>query len=229
MRFIVKKSHISCTVVIPAYNEGATIYNVSKKLIEQGLKVIVVDDGSYDNTSKEALRAGATVIRNTRNQGYSKSANTGINAAKEHAEYIALIDGDGEHNPDDIKNMLSCLHNGYDAAFGLRKNIPRISEKIFSLYSLKNTGIPDPLCGFRIFKKGVIDQIGVYDSLDSYGADFIFNAYRSGFSLKKVKISNEKRRENPRIGGILKSNMKILSAMLRTIAKHGLFLKQKYK
>jgi len=89
--------------VIPAYNEGLTIGSVVLGSLKYSREVIVVDDGSADDTAEIARLAGATVIEHIKNQGKAQAIKTGFEAAiKMGAEAVVMIDADGQHNPDEI-------------------------------------------------------------------------------------------------------------------------------
>lgn len=89
--------------VIPAYNEGLTIGSVVLGSLKYSREVIVVDDGSPDDTAEIARLAGATVIEHIKNQGKAHAIKTGFEAAiKMGAEAVVMIDADGQHNPDEI-------------------------------------------------------------------------------------------------------------------------------
>ncbi|WFN35020.1 glycosyltransferase family 2 protein [Methanogenium sp. S4BF] len=89
--------------VIPAYNEGITIGSVVLGSLKYSREVIVVDDGSADDTAEIARLAGATVIEHINNQGKAQAIKTGFKAAQDMgAEAVVMIDADGQHNPDEI-------------------------------------------------------------------------------------------------------------------------------
>ena len=94
-------------LVIPAYNEQANIGNVLRKIQEintdHWLDVVVIDDGSSDNTYGEALACKVTVIRQVYNMGYGAALQTGYKYAVEHGyEYLLQMDADGQH---DVRNL----------------------------------------------------------------------------------------------------------------------------
>ena len=86
-------------LVIPALNEEKTIYEVVKESLKFGL-VVVVDDGSVDQTAKFAELGGAVVVSHEKNKGYDSALNSGfIKAESLGCEYIITLDADGQHNP----------------------------------------------------------------------------------------------------------------------------------
>lgn len=111
------------SVVIPAYNEaesiGPVVDNIHAVLREHEHEIIVVDDGSQDETGQQAEAAGGRVIRHHANRGYGASLKTGIRAAKH--EWIALADADGQHQAEDLLRLLAALDEGYDTVIGARE------------------------------------------------------------------------------------------------------------
>ena len=109
----------STTVVIPAFNEGSVIATVVSDLMDIGPwhEIVVVDDGSTDDTSTRATDAGARVIRHPYNQGNGAAVKSGIRAAS--GEYVLIMDGDGQHRPHDAPRLLAKIGE-YDLAVGAR-------------------------------------------------------------------------------------------------------------
>ena len=108
--------------VIPAFNESQKIARVVTDLKKSGLNVVVVDDGSNDDTFDSARRAGANTYRHIINLGQGAALQTGIEIAlKMGAEYIVTYDADDQHDPRDIAPLLSRITKGdYDVILGSR-------------------------------------------------------------------------------------------------------------
>ena len=158
-------------VCIPAFDEEKTIGDIVKKSLEHADKVIVCDDGSTDNTAKIARNCGAQVITHTKNQGYGAAIITLFEAArKENVEIMVTIDGDGQHNPDQIPLLVDALkeHN-VDVVIGSRfldnstkhQGYRRHGIKIITSASNLGTDfkVSDSQSGFRAYSKNAIDSI----------------------------------------------------------------------
>ncbi|HYB97453.1 MAG TPA: glycosyltransferase family 2 protein, partial [Vicinamibacterales bacterium] len=99
----------SVTVVVPAFNEGASIGAVITELRAAAPwhEVLVIDDGSSDDTAQAAAAAGARVVRHPYNKGNGAAVKTAIRSAL--GEWIAIVDGDGQHQPADALRLISRL------------------------------------------------------------------------------------------------------------------------
>jgi glycosyltransferase involved in cell wall biosynthesis len=101
------------TVVIPAYNESASIGSVVEAVLRAGYQVVVVDDGSRDEAAAAASAAGAYVARHAVNLGQGAALQTGIEIAlRRGAEFILTFDADGQHRPDVLEALMAPLRAG---------------------------------------------------------------------------------------------------------------------
>jgi polyprenyl-phospho-N-acetylgalactosaminyl synthase len=109
-------------IVIPAFNEARAIRRVVVQVVTRFPKVVVVDDGSDDNTSAEAVRAGAVVVRHLVNLGQGAALQTGIDyALAAGADLIVTFDADEQHDPDDIPRLVAALRReNAEVALGSR-------------------------------------------------------------------------------------------------------------
>jgi len=151
------------TVVMPAFNEGAHIGKVVADLRAElpDIKVLVVDDGSCDNTGDQARAAGAQVITHRRNMGYGAALRTGIHMAR--TGHIAMYDADGQHRPCDLAKLMATA-DGYDMVVGTRgkdshREISSRPGKWFlgkAANMLAGRRIPDLNSGLRVIRRKVI-------------------------------------------------------------------------
>ena len=109
----------SVSVIIPAFNEASVISDVVAALASAGPwhEIIVVDDGSSDETSARACAAGAMVVKHPYNKGNGAAVKSGIRRAS--GEYVLIIDGDGQHRPEDARRLVARLGE-YDLVIGAR-------------------------------------------------------------------------------------------------------------
>lgn len=146
----------SVSIVIPAFNEGSAIGPVVRALRQSAdwHEIIVVDDGSKDETATQAAGAGARVVKHPYNKGNGASVKSGIRAAG--GEYILIIDGDGQHRPEDAHRLVSRLGE-YDLVVGARStetqatHARRFGNSALNRLASYLTGrdIPDLTSGFR--------------------------------------------------------------------------------
>jgi len=147
-------AHVS--VVIPAFNEGPVIAQVVSALAAAGPwhEIIVVDDGSKDETAACASSAGAIVVRHPYNKGNGAAVKSGIRRAT--GEYVLIIDGDGQHGPEDARRLVAKLGE-YDLVIGARApstqatHARRFGNTALNRLASYLTGceIPDLTSGFR--------------------------------------------------------------------------------
>src|SRR5262245_38895537 len=148
------------SIVVPAFNEGPSINTLVADLIATAgwREIIVVDDGSSDDTAAQASAAGATVIRHPYNKGNGAAVKTGIRQAK--GRFVLIIDADGQHRPADTLRLASSLSE-YDLVVGARSGVSqatlfrRLGNWLLnSLASfLAGRDIPDLTSGFRAARR----------------------------------------------------------------------------
>jgi len=197
----------SISIILPAFNEEKTIYDVIQKIpqdITNNLSIIVIDDGSTDNTSKEAQRTGVQVFRHHRNLGVGVAMKTGVKASLENgADIIVKMDADGQHDPTEISRLLKPILEGEaDLVVGARSKevFQRMSfSKRFGNFFLSwltrlMTGckIYDAQSGFRAMTRRLAESIS-FDSKYTYTQEMIIKAARKGFCIKEVPINCNKR------------------------------------
>lgn len=151
-------------VIIPVYNEEKVIKRVVRKMYKEGFKhIVVVDDGSTDETAREVKKTNALLIQHSINRGKGAAIKTGIETVRLIGyKNIVTFDGDGQHNPKDIHNLIRYVYQGYDVVLGSRflvrqpvpviKRIANYSANILThlLYGIKVT---DSQSGLRAYSK----------------------------------------------------------------------------
>ena len=201
-------------IVIPAFNEQATIGRVVEQVSRYGL-AIVIDDASTDATADCARRAGALVLSQATNQGYDGALNRGFaKAAEIGAEYIITFDADGQHDAALLGRFLEALRCGAAVVLGIRPATARLAEAVFARYAKLRFGIDDPLCGMKGYRIAAYRSIGHFDSYNSIGTELALRIIASGQAFSQVPVPITKRADAPRFGRRFRANLRILRAMV---------------
>lgn len=187
--------------IIPAFNEELAISSVVKKTKEYVNEVIVVDDGSKDETSKRASEAGAKVVRLEKNKGKAFALKTGFEEAKvREPSVIVMLDGDGQHFPSDIPKVAEPVLKGEsDLVIGSRflnngHEIPKyrqVGQKV--LNEITNLGaknrLTDTQSGFRALSKTAVSNMNFNSVGYSIESDMIVNLSSRGMRIREVPVS----------------------------------------
>ena len=218
--------------IIPAYNEELTIGSIVAKTRKYIDKVIVVDDGSQDSTAAIAEANGATVIRSDKNYGKAHALCKGIEIAQGMGYSVVMLDGDGQHNPDDIPKIIEpIINNEADLVIGSRfingdnKNIPpyrQFGQKVLNKFTnfSANSSLSDSQSGFRAINRNVINRIQIKSSGYNIESDMICHFSTNGFKIKEVPIYV--RYDTPKNHNIspLKHGMTVLYNIIGAIGYH---------
>ncbi|MBI5049031.1 MAG: glycosyltransferase family 2 protein [Deltaproteobacteria bacterium] len=208
------------SIVIPAYNEEAliekTLKEVVKYLEEKSFfyEVIVVCDGCKDNTAglaKEAAKANSKirVLDRKANMGKGFSVREGCLEAR--GDYIVFTDADLSTPIQEVEKLLKYLQQGYDIAIGsraLKESDIRIHQpwyretmgKTFNLFvqAITIKGVKDTQCGFKGFKKEVVQNVFSRQTINGFGFDVevLYIAGKFGYKIKEVPIRWLNRKES---------------------------------
>ena len=186
---------------IPVYNEESHIENLVKSAKNHVDSVVVCDDGSTDNTANIAKKAGAVIISHKINKGYGAAIISLFDYARENnAEVMITIDGDGQHDPDQIPLMLNTIskHN-VDVVIGSRFlnndiEAPGYRQRgIKIITSTANYGtdlkVSDSQSGFRAYSKIAINAIHPTEEGMSVSTEILLKISNKGLSLAEVPIT----------------------------------------
>lgn len=197
-------------IIIPTHNESKEISGLVTEIKKQNLDILVVDDGSTDNTAQIASSAGATVLRNLANEGKGSCLRKGFDYALTHGfDAVITMDGDGQHLPQDLQKFISLA--GFSKSgilIGNRmlqtKNMPGIriiTNKFMSwlISLLSKQDIPDSQCGFRLIKRQVLEKMTLKTSKYEIETEILIKASRSGFKIESVPITTVYRGEKSQI------------------------------
>jgi glycosyltransferase involved in cell wall biosynthesis len=214
------------SIIIPAYNEGAVIgqivAQVHDSLHSQGeaYEVIVVDDGSTDETAVVAEEAGARVVKHPYNIGNGAAVKTGIRKAR--GEIVVMLDGDGQHDPRDIPRLIQEL-GPYDMVVGARTSGSEtsfhrdIANRIYNWLATYICGrkIEDLTSGFRAIKADIARSfVYLLPNTFSYPSTLTLAVVRSGYSLAYVPIKTTRRVGKSKIK-LLQDGSRFLLIILR--------------
>ena len=183
---------MSLSIVIPAKNEGGAIGTVVSKAREQyaDAEIIVVDDGSSDDTAEVAAAAGATVVSHPESLGNGAAVKSGARAAS--GDIIAFMDGDGQHDAAEFAPLLEQLDNGYEMAIGARDTGSHASVgRLFAngLYNgiasmMSGRKILDLTSGFRVARAEKFKQfLYLLPNGFSYPTTITMAFLRSGYPI----------------------------------------------
>ena len=220
--------------VIPCYNEEATIGSIVLKTKRHVDKVLVVDDGSEDDTVKIAKAAGATVVSHRINRGKSAGVKTGFKyALAKDFDYVVTIDGDGQHNPDEIPFILEHLinnGNSIDISIGLRAGndteMPfwrRIGKRMLDYATSFGNGgyVTDSQSGFRAFNKKAVK--GIVSRLNgeafSVESEQLIRAHELGLEVGHTHVSCKYKNLNTSTKNPTSHGLSVLSYIIWLVAE----------
>ncbi|CAG0947260.1 Dodecaprenyl-phosphate galacturonate synthase [Anaerolineae bacterium] len=208
-----KKNMPRISVIIPALNEELVIANVVKQIhavvnkLDQNHEIIVIDDGSTDDTANQAREAGAVVIQHPYNIGNGASVKSGIRRAR--GKILVTIDGDGQHDPNDIPRLVNRI-GAYDMVVGSRNRESDtaahrdLANMIFnSLASyVSERKIEDLTSGFRAVKAHIARQfVYLLPNKFSYPSTITLSVVRAGYSLgyESIKFAGRDKKTKSKI------------------------------
>jgi glycosyltransferase involved in cell wall biosynthesis len=214
----------STSVVIPAYNEGAVIGDVVRGLRATGQwhQVIVVDDGSSDDTAGQARSAGATVVRHPYNKGNGAAVKSGIRAAT--GDDVLIMDGDGQHQPADALGILARLDE-YDLVVGARSSGTQASgarwlgNAVLNGLAAYMTGrpIPDLTSGMRAARRRHLREfLHLLPNGFSTPTTTTLAFIKAGYSVTFEPIEAQSRVGRSKIR-LLRDGMKFFLILLRVV------------
>ena len=186
--------------VIPAFNEADRIVGVVQGAIKHVDCVIVVDDGSEDETASRARAVGAIVVSHLMNCGPGAATMTGIEAARLlRADVIVTLDADGQHNPEDMPRLLAPVLEGRaDVVIGsrfldLKNTIPpirRVFNALGNILTYVTTGkyVSDSQSGFKVLGPKAVQKIHLHLSGFEFCTEIVREIKQRGWEVEEIPI-----------------------------------------
>jgi glycosyltransferase involved in cell wall biosynthesis len=211
------------SIVIPVYNETNIIGDIVLKIKElyPDYELIVVNDGSTDETARVAHNAGATVYSHPYNIGNGAAVKTGIRVA--NGKILVFMDGDGQHRPEDIGRMLK-LFPGFDMVVGARQwggqaSFDRaVGNKVYNWLATYVTkfSVKDLTSGFRVIKSNIAKSyIYLLPNTYSYPTTITLGVLRDGRSVKYLPIKTQMRTSGKSRIRVLNDGVRFLMIIIR--------------
>jgi glycosyltransferase involved in cell wall biosynthesis len=192
---------LQTAAVIPAYQDEKHIGDIVRRTREQLDHVLVVDDGSSDQTGQRARDAGAEVIVHNQNRGKGDAIKTGLERCLDREDtWVILLDSDGQHLPEEIDRFLKAAASATRPTFFLGNRMSNASampfiRRVVNRYMSKRISqvcgqqIPDTQCGFRMLDRHLIPELlGGGDRFD-YDTEVLIIASRKGYHIESVPIT----------------------------------------
>lgn len=186
-------------VLIPAFNEEASVAAVVKGAKKFAGRILVVDDGSVDGTAPAATAAGAEVIRHPVNRGKGAALRTGLKSLVERgSDSVIILDGDGQHDPSEIPVFLDeARRSGAEIVVGNRMpsaaGMPPVrywTNRMMSaiLSRLIGQKVPDSQCGYRFLSVRAIENLPFSSSNYDAESEMLIEAGRRGLKISSVPV-----------------------------------------
>jgi len=185
---------------IAAYNEASYVGSIVLQTRQYVDEVIVVDDGSTDNTAKVAKLAGATVIRHDENRGKGAAIQSILaEAKKRNPDVLVLLDADSQHNPNEIPTIIKPVSQGFDLVIGSREaqkdktpRYRRIGQKVIFRSSrlASKANVADSESGFRALSPKAINELDLKAHGFAIESEMITHAADKNLKITEVPISN---------------------------------------
>ncbi|HWN65120.1 MAG TPA: glycosyltransferase family 2 protein [Candidatus Binatus sp.] len=197
----VAQIRLKTAAIIPAYREERHISDVVRRTRQQLDHVVVIDDGSSDNTARCARDAGAEVIVHSQNRGKGEAIKTGLRHWLDRQFiHVIILDSDGQHLPEEIDRFIAAAAQAGDHSFflGNRMNnligmpfVRRVVNRYMSnrISRICRQEIPDTQCGFRMLDRQLIPELLEGGNRFDYETEMLIIASRKGYRIESVTIT----------------------------------------
>src|SRR5712691_4089732 len=220
------------SVIIPALNEEEAIASVIRKVpLATADELIVVDNGSEDDTAARAREAGARVVTEPR-RGYGRACAAGIRALSPDCEIVVFLDGDGSDCAEFMDNLVEPIDQGqYDFVIGSRTRGRRETgslnfQQIFAgraaglllraLYGVLYTD----MCPFRAIRREALERLALHEQTYGWNLEMQMRAARAGLRILEVPVNHRRRTGGKsKVSGTLRGTFVASARILATLAR----------
>jgi polyprenyl-phospho-N-acetylgalactosaminyl synthase len=186
-------------IVVPAWREATAIADVVVRLRAAGWNVLVVDDGSPDDTAARAIACGASVIRHPVNLGQGAALQTGFEYVRRHAfAHVVTFDADGQHRAEDVAALVSALRSGADLALGSRGLGGTVGASWARRWLLRcatwvsnrisGVRLTDAHCGLRAIRVDALQHLSLSCDGMAHASELLARARRARLHIVEVPV-----------------------------------------
>ncbi len=217
---------VACDLVLPCKDEGPAL-RLLLPTVPRCLAVIVVDNGSTDDTADVARTLGATVVSEPR-PGYGAAVHAGVLAAA--ADLLAVMDGDGSFDPHDLLPLVAELREGRaDLATGRRRPVSRglwpwharAGNSVVLWWLRRRTGLPvRDIAPMRVCRRDALLDLDVQDRRFGYPVELLQKAQRAGWRITETDVAYRPRAEGTRskVSGSVKGSLRAARDFARVLS-----------
>lgn len=230
---------------IPAYNEATTVGDVVASAKGYADTVLVVDDGSDDDTARRAREAGATVVEHEFNSGYGAALQTLFREADDRGvDHLAVVDADGQHDPSDVPEMVERQRDtGAELVIGSRfTDGGRTDAPLYRQFGLSvinvltnlsmgvvrpSSRVSDTQCGFRVYSRSAVASLAANGSIGegmSASTDILYHAHSNDFDIEEVGTTVDYDVDNASSRNPFTHGIGLIRNILATIERERPFL-----
>ncbi len=214
-----KISKNKITIVIPAKNEYTNLLKLLPKINEHNLHVIIINDGSKDNTKHLKNNFTNLKIINLKNSiGYDNALKYGLFKAQKKFKFAITMDSDFEHDPKYLNKFINFFEKDFDLIIGERNRKNRVVEIIFSFYFKKYFYLNDIFCGYRGIRLNKLKTKHLKNK-DISLPEIIFDIHKKYKNTKNFNFKCKERNGRSKFGNSFTGNLKLLIQVLFIIFK----------
>lgn len=217
---------VACDLVLPCKDEGPAL-RLLLPTVPASFCVIVVDNGSTDDTAEVARELGATVVHEPR-PGYGAAVHAGVLAAR--ADLVAVLDGDGSFDPLDLLPLVAAVHEGRsDLATGRRRPVrrglwpwhARAGNSLVLWWLRRRTGLPvRDIAPIRVCRRAALLDLDVQDRRFGYPVELLQKAQRAGWRITESDVAYHPRAEGTRskVSGSVRGTLRAARDFARVLS-----------